>query len=219
LICYVICSTHLDAALSWAMKQKDGIIHGQCGGGAQLVDYQKIITGGFSAGCVEAINHAANAKPGCISGLVCISPSTAEFVEVPYKFNRAELKKKTAAFTIPTLWITSEDDMTNFEALDMFKDVKSEGTTLVSFKDDILDLSMELSAEFSIWGIEMAKENPGMVQHMAIACEEEVVADVPIVSFMRRTFGASDEEAGPFVAQESMAVVVSKELTLKTRRR
>jgi hypothetical protein len=157
------------------------LIHGQYGGGAQF----SILSKDYR---VKAINHAANAIPGWISGLVCISPSTAEFVQ-------AELKKKTMTFTIPTLWIMSEEDMTNFEALDMFKDIKTAGTTLVSFKDDILGLSMKLSAEFSIWGVEMANKNPGLVQHMAIACEEEVVADVPIVSFMRRTFGASDEEA------------------------
>lgn len=201
--------THLEAALEWATSQRGGIIHGH--GGPQRVDCRNIVTGGFSAGCLEAINHVANSiHSASISGMVCIAPSTAEFVEIPYKFKRRDIKAKIKALTIPTLWITSEEDLTNFEALDMFKDVNTVGTTLVSFKDDILDVSMKLAEEFSIWGIEMAKQNPGLAQHMALACAEDVVAAVPIASFMKRLFGASIEQAGPFVADESMAVVVTK---------
>lgn len=200
--------THLAAALDWVKSQKDHIV------GGQKVDTSKIVTGGFSAGCIEAIWHAANAIPGSVSGLVCISPSTAPFVEKAYQFKRSELKEKTKALTIPTLWITAEEDICNFEALDMFKDVETKGTTLVSFKDDILDCSLKLTEEFSIWGAENAAENPGMAIHMALACEEEVVADKPIVSFIKRTFDISiGRGAGPF-ADECDAVVVTKSETL-----
>lgn len=200
--------THLAAALKWVSIQQDCIVSGQ------RVDTSRVITGGFSAGCVEAINHAAAALPGMISGLVCISPSTAQFVEVPYQFQRSNLKEKSKRFTIPTLWITSEEDLCNLEALDFFKDIQTKGTTLVSFKDEILDLSLKLTEEFSIWGAEMAKQNPGLAQHMALACEEEVVADTPIISFMRRTFGYHSSNVGclpgPFVTNESMAIVLTK---------
>lgn len=196
--------THLAAALDWAKRRKDAIV------GGQKVDTGKVVTGGFSAGCVEAICHAADAIPESVSGLVCISPSTAPFVEKAYQFKRSELKEKTKAFTIPTLWITAEEDLCNFETLDMFKDVETKGTTLVSFKDDVLDCSLKLTEEFSIWGAENAAENPGMAIHMALACEEEIVADKPIVSFLKRTFDISVRgEAGPF-ADESDAVVVTK---------
>lgn len=196
--------THLAAALDWVKSQEDDMV------GGQKVDTSKIISGGFSAGCVEAICHAADAKPGSISGLACISPSTALFVEKAYQFKRSELKKKTKAFTIPTLWITAEEDICNFETLDMFKDVETKGTTLVSFRDDILDCSLKLTEEFSIWGAENAAESPGMAIHMALACEEEVVADKPIVSFIKRTFDISTGGGpGPF-ADDTDAVVVTK---------
>ncbi len=45
---------------------------------------------------------------------------------------------------------------------------------------------------------------------MALACEQEVVADIPIASFMKRIFGASDEEVGLFVVDPSMATVITK---------
>ena len=53
-----------------------------------------------------------------------------------------------------------------------------------------------------------------MAIHMALACEEEVGADKPIVSFIKRTFDISiGGGAGPF-ADESDAVVVTKSETL-----
>lgn len=143
---------------------------------------------------------------------MCIAPSTAEFVEVPYKFKRSDLKKKVADLRFPSLWITSESDLCNLEALEMFKESNSGGTTLVTFNDDILDLSLKLTDEFSIWGSEMAKQNPGMAAHMAMACEKEVVADKPIVSFMKRKFDAVsqlDEEESYFY-DESMGTVLIK---------
>lgn len=192
--------THLAMALNWAKSLS--VVDGQ------PVDTSRVISGGFSAGAIEAINHAADAPPGTISGLVCISPSTATFVEQAYRFKRSDLKSKTMALTIPALWITSEADLTNLEALDMFKDMSSEGTTLVSFNDERLDLSLKITEEFSIWEKTMAKQNPGLAEHMALACEEEVVADRPIVCFMRRTFNL--EDSGPFVASDEMAKVLMK---------
>lgn len=195
--------THLEAAYKWVLQQTNAIIDGQ------KVDITKVVTGGFSAGCIEAINHlAVTAEPGAISGLVCISPSTASFVEQSYKFSKSVLKQKAKHFTVPTLWITSEEDLCNLEAMDFYHTISSKGTTLISFNDNILDLSLKLTEEFSIWGAEMAKQNPGLAAHMALACEEEVVADTPIVSFMGRIFGRYPEIQ--YVRDESMAIVLTK---------
>lgn len=190
--------THLAAALGW-IKERSTI-------DGQRIDGTKIAAGGFSMGCVEAIQFAA-ACANDVKAVALISSSTGTALEKLYCFEQADLSRKCAEFAAPSLWITSD--------LDSQKDATSElyelaalPANLVVFKDAALDNSMALTDETSIWSPAASEMLPGIAQHFALAAERRVVSDAPIVAFLDRHLkGAA---AAPLAADAAMAECMAK---------
>jgi len=166
--------THLAAALEWTKTQTE--VDGQ------RIDTTKIAGAGFSMGCVEAIQFAGACAPD-VKAVAIISSSSGEMLEKLYCFSQSDLAAKCAAFSFPSLWITSDLDSQKGATEELFGAVASPAQ-LVVFKDDVLDLSMKLTDETSIWSPAANDMLPGLAQHFALASERGVVSDAPIVAFL-----------------------------------
>lgn len=168
--------THLAAALTWIKDQAsvDG----------QPIDVTKIAAAGFSMGCVEAIMASA-ACAASLSAVVLISASTGLMLEKLYEFSQADLEQKAAAFAFPSLFITSDKDCQLGATTDLFEAAASPAELLV-FSDDVLDNSMQLTDETSIWSPAVNDMLPGVAQHFALAAERGVVSDAPIIAFLNQ---------------------------------
>jgi len=166
--------THLEAALHW-VKHRNMV-------GGQLIDGAKIAAAGFSMGCVEAIMFAA-ACAADVKAVAIISSSSGEALEKLYCFEQADLSRKVANLGCPSLWITSDLDSQKGATTELF-DVAASPAQLVVFKDAVLDNTMALTDETSIWSPLVNEMLPGIAQHFALACERGVVSDVPIITFL-----------------------------------
>ena len=166
--------THLAAALDWA-KAQGGSINGQA------MDLTKIAAGGFSMGGIECMLFASNCDE--VSAAIVVSPSSGKFLEAVYCFDHADLMARVGAFKKPYLFISSDKDLGLPAAKECYEAASSPATVLV-FKDEVLDNSMALTEETSIWSQAIAGAMPGLAQHFALATEKGVVADAPMVAFM-----------------------------------
>ena len=172
--------THLAAAYEWLLAQ-GGVVSGQ------KVDTTKVAVGGFSMGAIEAINFASQKQgAGGISAVFLISSSTSENAEPLYQFKETDLVDKVSKFTIPSLDITSDKDCMH-DATKKLAVAAAKPSALVVFKDEVLDNSMTLTQELSIWHTRHIEMIPGLAQHFALAAEAKVVAKEPVVGFLRRT--------------------------------
>lgn len=189
--------SHLAAALAWAKARKE--VNGQ------PIDTTNMAGAGFSMGAVEAIQFAA-ACAADLKAVILISPSTGEMVEKIYKFSRADLVKKCSEFPFPSLWITSDKDAMLQEAKDLYT-AAAAPASMVSFKDEVLDNSMKHSEKHSIWTIAINDMMPGIAQHFALATEEGVVSDAPVISFLNQHLKGA---ASPFAPEAAIAECTSK---------
>jgi len=190
--------THLAAALAWVKTKAE--IDGQ------PIDATKIAGAGFSMGCVEAIQFAA-ACAADVKAVAIISSSSGEMLEKLYCFKQSELASKCAGFSCPSLWITSDKDSQKGATTELF-DVAASPAQLVVFKDEVLDNSMSLTDETSIWSPAVNDMMPGLAQHFALAAERGVVSDAPIVAFLDHHLkGAA---TAPLAAEASIAEQKSK---------
>ncbi len=185
--------SHLAAAHAWVAKQKE--VNGQ------PIDASKVAAGGFSMGCIEAIKFAA-ANSAVTKAVIIISSSTGAFAEKLYNFSQADLVAKCAAFACPSLWITSDQDCQNAATRELYEAAKPPASLLV-FRDEVLDNSMALTDETSIWSPAANEQLPGIAQHFALAAERNVVSDAPAIAFLNQYVKGAD--AVPLAPEASLA--------------
>jgi len=190
--------THLAAALAW-VKQRTSI-------SGQPIDVAQIAAAGFSMGCVEAIMFAS-ACAADVKAIAIISSSSGVALEKLYCFEQADLARKCAAFSCPSLWITSDLDSQKGATTELFEEAASPAH-LVVFKDAALDNSMSLTDETSIWSPAVNEMLPGITQHFALAAERKVVSDAPIVAFLDHHLKGAT--AVPLAAEADVAEQVDK---------
>lgn len=195
--------THLKAALDWVKAQEGGKVAGQA------VDVSKVAGGGFSMGCVESVVFSGN-NMDSVGACIVISSSSGAAFQTLYDYSQADLETKVAAFTFPSLFITSEGDVTLGSTKELFELAASPSTILV-FKDEHLDNSMTLTNKTSAWGPGTNDMMPGIRQHFALAAEAKTVSAEPVLKFLDVTFKGKDKAAGMSMAPEgSIAEVYTK---------
>jgi len=118
-----------------------------------------------------------------MGALVVVSASCGTALEKLYEFKQDDLNAKCAAFPFPSLYITSDKDCQNAATTELYSSA-APVANMVCFKDEVLDLSMELTSETSIWKAAMKDMVPGLAQHFALAAERKLVSDAPIIAFL-----------------------------------
>lgn len=168
--------THLGAAFEYVQAQSS--IDGQS------IDRSKIAAGGFSMGCVEAMQFAcAGRYADKLSACILISSSSGEMLEKLYCYKQADLNAGVSQFKFPSLYISSDLDSQLAATKEVYEAAASPAVMLV-FKDSVLDNSMALTEETSVWSLAANDMLPGIAQHFALAAEKKVVSDLPIIAFM-----------------------------------
>ena len=146
-----------------------------CSGGplsGGVVDTSTIIACGFSMGGVEAINFAATKKEK-VKALVLISPSIMNFGTVSWRISQAGLRETAKTIEVPTLIVTSDNDMAAVSAFSYHESVFPD-STLVSIKTTSLDLDCPNTCKSS-WSPFLGNvpgKAMGLNDHFALACEE-----------------------------------------------
>ena len=191
--------THLAATLDWVKSQT--VINGQA------IDTTKISSAGFSMGSLEAIALASGPYANEIAACVIISSSSGEELESFYRFSQSELVKNVSTFNIPSLWITSDKDSQYKATKDLYDSAPSPASFL-AFKDQVLDLSLDLTDATSIWSSNADEMMPGLAQHFALAAERNVVSDIPVIAFLDHYL--KDIESAPLASAESIFELRSK---------
>ena len=135
-----------------------------------VVDTSQVISGGFSMGGVEAINFAAKENT---KALFLISPSIMNFGTIAWRISQTGLRKTSSSINIPTLLVTSDNDMAAVSAFSYHESVFS-NSTLVSIKTTSLDINCP-NTKKSSWKTflgEIPGKAMGLNDHFALACEE-----------------------------------------------
>ena len=136
-----------------------------------VVDTDTVVAGGFSMGGVEAISFAASDKSPDVKALLLVSASTLMFGTVSWRMSQSKLAETTDALEMPTLYITSANDMA---AVSAFKyAARGKDTELVNFKSEVLDIECPNTAKTS-WKNFLGTPGKmmGINDHFALACED-----------------------------------------------
>ena len=157
-----------------------------------MADPTKIIASGFSMGGNEAIHFARNCPD--VKAAILISPSVMWFGTISFRISNAKLKQAAKSLDIPTLWITSEKDMTAVATYKMANEIVKK-PTLVTFKSSVLDLDTPTTKATTFYGPFLGVGRYiGMADHFSLGNEKNDVSTLAILPFMKNVL--STGEAG-----------------------
>ena len=158
-----------------------------------MADPSTIIAAGFSMGGNEAIHFAAK-SPDVVKAAILISPSVMWFGTISFRISHKAMTEAARDLSIPTLWITSEKDMTAVATYKMANEIVKK-PTLVTFKSSVLDLDTPTTKATTHYGPFLGVGRYiGMADHFSLGNEKNDVSTLAILPFMKNVL--STGEAG-----------------------